>query len=124
VGEESCERSCEASKGLSYSALLQPYIVKAIQNHALKSATVMEILYMFPYQHLNNGIIIHSIALHSLTHTHTSTCTHSHMHTYILTQGKEKLPLPRLHVDFPLLLVDSTVVIVADHGYRTTTQQS
>jgi len=86
VGEESCERSCEASKGLSYSALLQPYIVKAIQNHALKSATVMEILYMFPYQHLNNGIIYyytqHCIAL---THTHTShwsTCTHAHIHTH------------------------------------------
>ena len=124
MGEESCERSYEASKGLSYSALLQPYIVKVIQNHALKSATVMEIWYMFPYQHLNNGIIIHSIALHSLTHKHT--CTHAHIHTYTLTQGKEKLPLPWLHVhvDFPLLLVDSTVVNVADYRYRTTTQQS
>jgi len=62
--------------------------------------------------------------MHTRTHAHAHTHAHTHTHTHTHTQGEVKLPFPRLHVDFPLLLMDSRVVIVADHGYRTTTQQS
>ena len=49
---------------------------------------------------------------------HTHTDTHAHTHTH--TQGEMELPFARLHADFPLALMDATVLLLPDHDSRTT----
>ena len=39
-------------------------------------------------------------------HTHTHGCIHTH------SQGEVDLPIPRLHVDLPIILLDSNTTIV------------
>ena len=51
--------------------------------------------------------------MHTQTHMHTHTQTHAH------TQGEMELPFARLHADFPLALMDATVLL-PDHDSRTT----